>query len=60
MTPSQQAKELGLTSLAQVSTLTGVSPQTLDNWSKHKPVLFKVVLQGCLTVQHLNREGLEL
>jgi len=47
MTPSQQAKQAGLKSLAQVSELTGVSFQTLNNWAKHKPDLFKVVLIGC-------------
>ena len=48
MTPAKQAKALGLKSLAQVSTLTGLSLQTLDNWSKNKPKLFKKVLQGCV------------
>jgi len=47
-TPSQLAKSSGLKSLSQVSTLTGVSLQTLDNWSKSKPDLFRVVLAGCV------------
>jgi hypothetical protein len=47
MTASEQAKAAGLKSLAQVSELTGVSFQTLNNWSKHKPDLFRVVLLGC-------------
>ena len=51
MTPAKQAKALGLKSLAQVSALTGVSLQTLDNWSKNKPKLFKTVLQGCIFEQ---------
>jgi hypothetical protein len=50
MTPSQQAKAAGLTSLSQVSKLTGVSLQTLTNWHKHKPELFKIVLMGCATL----------
>ena len=50
MTPSQQAKEVGLKSLSQVSILTGVSLQTLDNWSKSKPELFKVVIAGCVAL----------
>ena len=50
MNPSKQAKELGLESLAQVSKITGVSPQTLDNWSKHKHKLFKIVLLGVLAI----------
>jgi hypothetical protein len=47
-TPSQQAKASGLKSLTQVSDLTGVSLQTLTNWHKNKPELFKIVLLGCL------------
>lgn len=48
MTTSKQAKAKGLTNLKQVSALTGVSPQTLDNWYKHKPELFETVLMGCV------------
>ena len=48
MTPSQQAKQAGLKSLSQVSDLTGVRAQTLDNWAKNKPELFRVVLAGCV------------
>lgn len=47
MTPSKQAKELGLKTLTQVSELTGQSPQTLINWFHNKPELFDVVLLGC-------------
>ena len=50
MTASQQAKAAGLKSLAQVSELTGVSFQTLNNWAKHKPQLFEAVLLGCLAL----------
>jgi hypothetical protein len=48
MTASQKAKELGFKNLAQVQELSGQSQQTLDNWLKKKPLLFKVVLLGCL------------
>ncbi len=51
MTPSQQCKSAGLDSLAQVSKMTGVSVQTLSNWHKHKPDLFKIVILGCLSGQ---------
>ncbi len=51
MTPSQQCKAEGLDSLAQVSKMTGVSVQTLSNWHKNKPYLFKVVILGCLSGQ---------
>lgn len=56
MSASKQAKEAGLKNLSQVSQITGVSLQTLDNWSKHKPELFKIVLVGvrqCLFMQGL-------
>jgi hypothetical protein len=46
MTPSQQAKKLGLKSLTQVSQITGVSLNTLTNWHRDKPELFKTVLIG--------------
>jgi len=46
MTPSKQAKSVGLKSLTQVSNLTGVSLNTLTNWHRDKPALFEVVLLG--------------
>lgn len=49
MTPSQQAKEVGLKNLLQVQQITGVSAQTLTNWHRDKHELFKIVLLGCLT-----------
>jgi|TARA_R100001480_G_scaffold46963_2_gene60059 hypothetical protein len=48
VTPSKQAKELGLKSLTQVSELTGQSLQTLTNWFNDKPYLFEIVLLGCV------------
>lgn len=48
MTPAQKAKAAGLKSLQQVSELTGVSVQTLNNWAANKPQLFNIVLLGCL------------
>jgi hypothetical protein len=48
MTPAQQAKSVGLKSLTQVSNLTGVSLNTLTNWHRDKPLLFDVVLHGCV------------
>ena len=47
MSASLQAKTAGLDSLAVASRATGVSWQTLDNWHKHKPELFAIVLMGC-------------
>jgi hypothetical protein len=51
MTPSQQAKAAGLSSLAEVSRMTGQSPQTLNNWSRRKPDLFQVVIAGCASIK---------
>lgn len=47
MTAAKQAKAEGLKSLSQVSEMTGQSLQTLGNWAKHKPLLFRIVLKGC-------------
>lgn len=55
MTPSQQAKAAGLKSLLQVSELTGVSIQTLSNWAKNKPKLFRAVLLGSRAVGNNER-----
>jgi hypothetical protein len=51
ITTAKSAKEAGLNSLAEVSRISGQSPQTLDNWHKHKPELFRVVLAGCLSIK---------
>lgn len=54
MTASERARELGLESLVQAETMLGtrgdgvpiVKRQTLDNWFKHKPLLFDAVMTG--------------
>lgn len=46
--PSKFAKESGLKSLLQVQHLTGQSAQTLINWHRDKPELFRVVIAGCV------------
>jgi lambda repressor-like predicted transcriptional regulator len=51
MTPSQKAKSAGLSSLAEVSKITGVSTQTLNNWFNEKPKLFEIVIAGCAAVK---------
>lgn len=51
MTPSQAAKAAGLSSLKLVSEITGVSVQTLGNWHRDKPQLFRTVLIGCAAQQ---------
>jgi len=49
MTPSEQCKKAGLKSLAELSRILQVSEQTLINWHKDKPVLFKCALAGAVT-----------
>lgn len=46
MKPSEQCKKVGLKNLNELAEGTGESVQTLNNWSKQKPKLFKVVLMG--------------
>jgi len=48
MTASQQAKQLGFKSLAQVAELFNVTTQCLRNWHKDEPEKFEMVLHGCL------------
>jgi len=54
MTPSQQAKKAGLKNLLQVQQMTCQSAQTLTNWHRDKPELFKIVILGCKTLQKTN------
>jgi hypothetical protein len=51
MSASNQVKASGLRSLAYVARVTSVRPDTLQNWHKHRPELFAVVLAGCKTLQ---------
>ena len=46
MTAAEYTKSRGVKSLQLVSDKTGVSMQTLGNWWKNKPRLFKVVVEG--------------
>lgn len=43
--PSEICKSAGFT-LAEVSKTTSVSIQTLNNWHKNKPALFKTIVAG--------------
>lgn len=51
MTASETAKQAGLKNLSEVSELTGVSTQTLNNWHNDKPLLFRVVIAGCKAIK---------
>lgn len=46
MKPSEQCKQAGLYSLADVVRASGVSEQTLIRWHKQKPKLFAIVIAG--------------
>jgi hypothetical protein len=50
MTPSEQAKTGGLKSLQQMVEMTEVPRQTLVDWHKSRPVLFKIIIFGCQKV----------
>lgn len=50
--PSEQCKAAGLKSLTELVGITGESKQTIINWHKNKPILFKLVLLGALTSKH--------
>ena len=54
MRPAEQAKAEGLKSLSEVSEMTGVSLQTLGNWAKNRPALFRIVLAGCKSMEKQN------
>ncbi len=50
LSASQMAKACGLPSLKYVTDKTGTSKETLINWHRSKPALFRVVLVGCETL----------
>ena len=50
--PSTICKEAGFKSLKEVAKLAKVSPQTLINWHKNRPDVFKALVEG------LRRKGL--
>lgn len=55
MTPSEQCKQAGLKSLAELIRLSGQPKQTLIDWHKTKPRLFVLVLKGVVS----EKEGKE-
>jgi hypothetical protein len=56
MTPSQQAKEAGLKSLTQMSQMTGKPTDTLRNWHRDSPDLFRLLLAGCVIEINRSKE----
>lgn len=49
MRPSEQCKQAGLKSLSELQKLSEVPLQTLLDWHKSKPNLFKLLLLGAVT-----------
>ena len=49
-TAAKQAKAAGLKSLNEASEISGVSVRTLNDWHKNKPLLFRVVIAGCIAI----------
>ena len=50
-TAGKTAKYHGLNGLKEITELTGQSVETLRNWFLKKPLLFHVVLVGCLMLR---------
>jgi hypothetical protein len=58
MTPSQQAKAAGLKSLEQMAQMAGKPTETLRNWHRENPELFRILLAGCvLEIAQVNYEA---
>lgn len=51
MSPSEQCKQAGLKSLAELVRITGISEQTLINWHRSRPQLFGVIVAGAAQVK---------
>ena len=52
MKPHQICKKAGLKSLAELSKISKTSVQTLNNWAKFKPKVFKCVLLGAVIIKN--------
>lgn len=53
-TAGKTAKYHGLNGLKEMTELTGQSAETLRNWFINKPLLFQVVVAGCLALRDNN------
>jgi len=54
MTPSQQAKQVGLKSLAQVSEMSTIPVSTLRDWHTNYPERFEFILLACRLINEQN------
>jgi len=48
MTPSEQCKQAGLDSLAELQRLTGTPQRTLIDWHRTNPDRFKMAIDAAL------------
>ena len=46
MTTAEYITAAGLPSMKWVHEETGISRQTLDNWFKHRPEIFRLIIVG--------------
>ena len=53
---SEAAKNLGAKSLEDIAKKTGKHVNTLQNWHKNKPYLFKSVIVGHVELEKQNKE----
>ena len=51
MTPSKQAKQAGLTSLAELSEISHVPVRTLQDWFNNYPQRFNFVCNGAALIK---------
>ena len=56
MTPSKQAKQAGLTSLAELSEISHVPVRTLQDWFHNYPQRFKFTCEAAALVKG-NKNG---
>lgn len=53
MTPSKQAKQAGLTSLAELSEISHVPVRTLQDWFNNYPQRFTFVCMGAALIKEV-------
>jgi len=49
---SNMCKSAGLASVRELAGYTGISTRTLNNWHKHKPRMFKLMIIAAVSIKH--------
>lgn len=57
LTTAQLIRKAGIESIQLVCDSTGISRQTLDNWQKTRPKLFRIILLGVIADHHGENEN---